>query len=176
MAMVWLVVVLAAGPVQGQVRYNVIPYPANLGILSADDNNLNNSGVIVGITHAFPVDTGFVWKNNKVKPLPSLGGTCTYASAISDTQHVSGTSCTTGDVAQHATLWRQMQPTDIDTFGGTASFGGAINRFDEITGGYTLSDGSLRSFFWSNGAWQDLGSLGGSFTFADAINDAGTLA
>jgi probable HAF family extracellular repeat protein len=169
-------ILLAAGYAPAQVRYNLLPYPVNLGITSANNLNINNQGVIVGTTHAFPAETGFVWKNNKVKPLPSLGGTCTIAAAISDTQHVSGTSCVAGDAAEHATLWRQMQPIDLDTFGGTASFGGAINRFDEVAGGYTLSDGSLIAFFWSNGEWQDIGTLGGSFTFTGAINDAGTLA
>jgi probable HAF family extracellular repeat protein len=51
----------------------------------------------------------------------------------------------------------------------------ALNANGLTTGYFFNSESSQRVFIWSNGAATDLGTLGGSFSAANAINRAGTV-
>lgn len=51
----------------------------------------------------------------------------------------------------------------------------ALNSAGQTAGFYSLSELSQRAFVWGNGAAGDLGTLGGNFSIANALNSSGTL-
>ncbi len=65
---------------------------------------------------------------------------------------------------------------NLDTLGGTDSYGYAINEVGEVTGEAFLADGSYHAFVYSDGVMIDLGTLGGLNSYGIAINDSGQVA
>jgi probable HAF family extracellular repeat protein len=64
--------------------------------------------------------------------------------------------------------------TDLGSLGGVV---GAtdINASAQIVGEAATTEGATHAFLWNNGAMIDLGTLGGSFSRAYGINDAGQV-
>jgi probable HAF family extracellular repeat protein len=159
---------------EAQVRYRVVKLPSIVG--NAEDaylSNISNKAGLVGAaqvlgaaTHAFRFNQGA-----GMRFLPSLGGSCSFATSLNDLNHAAGNACLPGDVAQHAVLWQGNTVLDLDTFGGVSSNAYRVNNYDNVAGSFTLSDGSQHGFFWQQGAWTDLGMLGGSKTYALDVND-----
>ena len=66
--------------------------------------------------------------------------------------------------------------TDLGTLpGGNSSGAKAINLGGEVTGWAYSNSTTANVFLYSNGAMQDLGSLGGDYSIARAINDRGQI-
>jgi probable HAF family extracellular repeat protein len=168
----FILALIALVPASAQVTYTVVPLPARLGLARLGSQSISNKNTVVGTTTVNGQSQGFVWRNNALMRLPSLGGTCTYADGISEPERIVGVSCLPGDGVKHATLWRGSQVIDLDSFGGSGSSALAINLQDNVVGGVTELDGSIRGYYWSNFNWSDLGDLGGSFTIALAINNS----
>src|SRR5512132_1210084 len=67
--------------------------------------------------------------------------------------------------------WRDGQWTSLG-FSGAAN---DINNKDAIVGSYSFGLGG-HAYLYSDGTFRDLGTLGGSYSSANAINDKGQVA
>jgi probable HAF family extracellular repeat protein len=101
--------------------------------------------------------------------LGTLGGTSSYATAMNDRGEVVGRG-QTADGTYHGFRWRRGVMTDL----GDVINPLAINNRGQIAG-YRDTDAGGRAFVWTRGRLRDLGTLGGSSSFALAINDRGQV-
>jgi probable HAF family extracellular repeat protein len=103
--------------------------------------------------------------------LGTLGGQQSYGVATNVNGHIVGSSAIPGDFVYHAVMWTVGSPRDLGTMGGDTASGTGINKFDQVVGYSTLAGSSdLHAALWDDG-WFDLGSLGGTLSYAFAIND-----
>jgi probable HAF family extracellular repeat protein len=89
------------------------------------------------------------------------------ASAINDAGHVVGIALSTTDFMAHAFLWTGGKPKMLSTPGSSAN---GINNHDQFVGAVF----SMAMLF-DHGEQVPLGTLGGSFSEASAINDDGAV-
>lgn len=116
-----------------------------------------------------------------VTDLGTLGGSSSQAYGINDTGQVVGKADTSGGLS-HAFLWDQGTMNDLGTLDGY-SYSSAfnINNVGQAVGyAYIERNSSVsnRALLWNQGAQsppQDLGSLGGNFSFALDINNRGEV-
>jgi uncharacterized membrane protein len=87
-----------------------------------------------------------------VKILSTLGGSASVGEAITSTDWISGAANLKGDTIQHATVWRNLQITDLSTLGGPNSRGGTNNSQGLVIGGSSFLSPGLCCL------WQTLGS------------------
>ncbi len=126
---------------------------------------INNSGQIAGTISGQAV----LWENSNSTPT-YLGSD--FATAINDSGQVVGKSNT-----NHAVIWNSgsVSPTDLDTLaGGNYSEAKAINSAGQVVG-YSNTTGGQHAVFWDNGNIVDLGTLGGSSSYAYGINLSGDV-
>jgi probable HAF family extracellular repeat protein len=141
-------------------------------------NAINSSGLIVGsagvpgdfehaFTYAFPGGPIMDGHSTAV-----VLGTGTGFSGVNSAGHITGYSDTAS--GQHAIIYSGGLSTDLGVpAGADNSYGGAINSLDHVVG-YAPNSGNTTSvaFLYSGGTMHDLGTLGGVFAFAKAINDS----
>jgi probable HAF family extracellular repeat protein len=163
-------VLLASAAWAQDVLYKVIPITSPFNQPGTNLSNDINKGGVIALTDYRNGQQAFEWKSGKSIPLTLLGGACSTAIGISSAGHIVGGACPAGETAMHAYIYRKDGTVDLGTFGGVAASGTQVNRYDQIAGDYTLTDGTARAFFWKRSGWTDLGGLGGSFTFAYGMN------
>jgi probable HAF family extracellular repeat protein len=188
-------------------------------------SSLNSRGMTVGGT-ATPIPTfsnsnfavcyflaafvfhGFEWRKGVVTDLgalPPAEDNCSGEFSINAKGEIAGASENgeidplTGIKESRAVVWKDGKITNLGTFGGNQSFGGAINNRGQVTGvalnaipdpyslydsGFLGGDGhnqgssngtQTRAFLWEDGQMQDLGTLGGNDAFPAAINERGQV-
>src|SRR3954469_23342798 len=171
-----------------------------LGGTQSFGNGLNTNGQVAGesYTTGNAATRAFLWKpttpggaSGTMYNLGTLGGTNSYAYGINATGQVTGASDKTGDSKTHAFLWKPSTPNgtsgtmfNLGSLGGTESNGGAINASGQVSGSsLTNGDAAYHAFLWkpttpngTSGAMYDLGTLGGTESFAGAINTSGQIA
>ena len=131
---------------------------------------INNVGHIVGEGYSSPM----LWNGTAATPLPSLGGSETYAFAVNDAGQAVGYSWVTNNTASHAILWNGTAATDLGTLGGRFSWATAINESGWVAGGSEVDSGTTtHATLWVDGMARDLGTLGDRASFLWGINDAG---
>jgi probable HAF family extracellular repeat protein len=113
-----------------------------------------------------------------MKDIGTLGGHSSFGRGISNGRAV-GSSTIANDAATHAFVIdaKTNTLTDLGTLpGGRGSSAMAINRKGTVAGNSDSSGAGFHAVIWINKVIQDIGSLGGSYTQATAINDSGMLA
>ncbi|HUH08311.1 MAG TPA: cell wall-binding repeat-containing protein [Egibacteraceae bacterium] len=136
---------------------------------------VNDAGRAVGYVNVGADQSAVLWDGDAISALPGLGGDESIAQDINNRGQAVGYS-EAADGSFHAVIWQNGTATDLGGFGG-ASFAFAISDNGHIVGGsYTEPgfSGERRGFLCSpDQAMVDLGTLGGEFTQAHAVNSSG---
>jgi probable HAF family extracellular repeat protein len=107
-----------------------------------------------------PTEDPFIWENNKMIDLGTLGGTCGFANGLNMRGEVVGQSDLAGDQTFHPFLWKRGKITDLGTLGGNFGAANWLNDAGEIVGDATLpGDLVPHGFLWREGTMTDLGAL-----------------
>jgi probable HAF family extracellular repeat protein len=156
-------------PIAGDKEFSLV-YPADI----------NDRLTVVGSLQAaqdLRFTRAFVWENNKLEILRSLGGPYAVASAINAAGDVVGSAQTTSG-ARHAVLWQGKQPRDLGLLAqGDYSSARDINDKADIAGEANLvPNGKPQAFLWRAGRMRQLPNLpGGTFCNAQAVNARGDI-
>jgi len=103
-----------------------------------------------------------------------LGGSYSYAGALSDNGDLIGDSQTAGS-ENHAYLFRANTLIDLGTLGGWYSSATDVNKNGWVVGVALKDTAEMHGFVFANGQMTDLGTLGGSYSSASAINSQGEI-
>jgi probable HAF family extracellular repeat protein len=151
---------------------------------------VNDSGQVVGWswTAGSTNDHAFSWtQEGGMVDLGTLGW-ASGAAAVNDSGQVVGWSSTAID--EHPFSWtRQGGMVDLGTLGGTyaGSWASAVNSSGQVVGSsstdipvncdYCGAREEVHAFSWTqDGGMVDLGTLGGTDSYANAVNDSGQAA
>lgn len=153
--------------------------PGGPSFSSAQD--INDNGWVVGVTSSGGLYLGFVWDGSgpiEALPMPS-GMTSAFAQAINNDGTIAG-SASAMYVAGIAVVWKDGVATALPPLadGATAS-ATDINDAGQVVGNSatTAPPWLVRHpVLWDDGTALDLGSLGGSFGLAVAIDADGRVA
>jgi probable HAF family extracellular repeat protein len=166
-------------------------------------NWINARGEIVGLSENGVIDplTGIpeydavLWRGGKITNLGTFGGNFGQANVIDNKGQIAGFALNTAPdpflgpngtyfgTQFRAFLWKNGVMLDLGTLGGTDSFAALLNQHDQIAG-YSFTNSIVNPltgvptqhpFLWEDGAMLDLGSLGGTFGFPDALNNRGQV-
>lgn len=113
-----------------------------------------------------PTQEPFLWENNRMISLRSLGGTCGWARDINNQGQVVGASDLPGDQVMHPFLWTKATGMQ-DLLKGSTTFTGAwgvatkINESGHIVGWANLAGNSATDAFFWDGTMHDLGNIDG---------------
>ena len=133
---------------------------------------LNNRGDVAGYSRARgPGETsetnhGFLWQNGTMY---DLGAPAQSAFAQVSAMNENGTLVAIGDFGM-SYVWKGGAWSPMN-FHGTPR---AINRLDEVVGNFQVG-AAQRAFLYSDGIGLELGTLGGTSSRANAINDRGVV-
>ncbi len=158
-----------------QATYRVTDLGTVDGMTASEPAAINNLGQIVGTSTAGTVGCAFRYYNNKMQ---DIGGEISRAFGISQTGAV------VGDFARmepttpnHAALFRVGAPIDLGVLPGALfSRANAVNSNGYVVGysGSEFDSDNSRAFVWTNSTgMRDIGTLGGPYAQAMAVNDAG---
>src|SRR5205814_5349785 len=120
----------------------------------------------------------FLGRDGAMIDMGSLRGAAAQVRAINDDGVATGNS-TLPSGADHAFLYQAGQMIDLGTLGGASSVGFAINSADIVAGNaYTAGPGggNQRAAIWGPDRHaDDLGTLGGEFSQALGVTEAGDV-
>lgn len=145
-------------------------------------NGLNDQGLLVGdaktagdaADHAFFFDPAV----GHMQDLGTLGGTNSYALAINKQGTIVGESQPAGDATTNGFVMRNGKMKDLGTLpGGNALAPWMINSSGSIAGQGSTSSGETHAVYANAGRYQlvDMGTLGGSWSWINGLNDQGVL-
>ena len=139
---------------------------------------INEAGQVAGTSYKDRVGRGWLWENGTTTNLGTLcgNGECgdeSHASDINEAGQVVGSS----NMNQYpgtffAFLWQNGVMSDLGIR--PASGASAINDVGQIVGVYSSPSGQ-HAFLWDDGVLTDLGTLGGRYSVASGINNAGQV-
>lgn len=176
---------IAAGASETQAFRRVNGTLVNLGTLGgpnsyargiADDGTVTGYGTNTGeaATRAF-----IALPNLAMSDIGTLGGTDSYAYGINNNLAIVGKSKVTGNTYTHAYVYiLGSGMTDLGTLAGANadSEAAAINDKGQIVGNSKITGGATHAFLHANNVMSDLGTLGGTNSYARAISSNGIIA
>lgn len=178
----------------------------DLGTLPGGVNSLavwsNNAGEVVGISEngridpllGIPQGRGVLWrKGGQIVNLGTLGGHESLAAYINNRGQIAGFAANRKrdpfslfgwGTQTRAFLWQKGIMRDLGTLGGPDALAEFVNNHGQVAGySYTNSrpnpDTGIPTqdpFLWTHGTMADLGTLGGTFGIALALNNRGQVA
>jgi len=181
--------VLGGSTAFAQTSYKV----ADLGVLPSKEESvpaaINDQGLVAGTSSAKTSgEAAFRYNPNNPAPMEDIGqslrGLISRGFGINNTGVVVGDSAfiavsTADSPIRHAALFSNGSVKDLGTLKKqTFSRANSINGFNQVVGfsGPALDSPKSRAFFWSTSTGMvDLGTLGGSYAQAFAINDSGSI-
>jgi probable HAF family extracellular repeat protein len=126
----------------------------------------------------------FLWQDNAMQDLGTLGGPDSFAYVVNDRAQVAGQSFTsftvnssTGVPAADPFLWEDGKMLALGTLGGTFSVTNDLNNCGQVVGQSNLAgDTTQHPFLWDKKkGLMDLSTFGGSHGSAQWLNDAGEV-
>jgi probable HAF family extracellular repeat protein len=165
----------------------------DLGVLPSKEESIpaaiNGQGLVSGTSRAETSgEAAFRYNPNNPAPMEDIGqstrGIISRAFGINNTGVVVGDSAsiasiTTDSPVRHAVLFGDRSRIDLGTLQKQLySRANSINDFNQVVGfsGPALDTPKSRAFFWSKSTGMiDLGTLGGAYAQAFAINDSGFI-
>ncbi|MES2744684.1 MAG: HAF repeat-containing protein [Bdellovibrionota bacterium] len=141
------------------------------GSSNSQANGINDAEHVVGSSG----NVATIWENRQPRSLGTLGGSNSYANAISQNGLVVGNSVT-AQGQWHAFLYRNNQMIDLGTLGGSTSAAYGVNDRGQVVGSSETANGSVHAFVWENGVMQDLGTINNGSSIAQAISAGGLIA
>ena len=144
--------------------------------------DINNNGQVLGygLTPEGNLEA-FIWKDNSLEFLGTLGGLLSIPIAINDAGDVIGISETSTSEQLTGFIYKDGTINNLDAGQGFITLPKAFNENGEVVGIYApiedkFADPNLSgAFLWSEGELTDLGSLGGSGTLPLDINNEGKI-
>jgi probable HAF family extracellular repeat protein len=162
----------------------------DLGTLGGPDAfafSIDDSGTVLGFSYTSykPGPTGvppidpFLWENNRMLDLGTLGGTAGFPNSFNHHNQVVGQSNLAGDVQFRPFLWEHGVMTALGTFLGPGhpSDGAAfsINDSGEAVG-WADNQNNDYAAAWKNAVTTNLGTVGGdSCAYANSVNSKGQI-
>ena len=165
----------------------------DLGVLPTKEESvpaaINGQGLVAGTSSAETSgEAAFRYNPNQPAPMEDIGlssrGVISRGCGINNTGVVVGDSAfiaaqTATSPVRHATIFGDGSRIDLGTLKKqTYSRANSINGFNQVVGfsGPALDTPKSRAFFWSKSTGMiDLGTLGGAYAQAFAINDSGFI-
>ena len=165
----------------------------DLGVLPSKEESvpaaINGQGLVTGTSSAETSgEAAFRYNPSNPAPMEDIGlssrGVISRGFGINNTGVVVGDSAfiashTAASPVRHATLFGDGSRIDLGTLTKqTYSRANSINGFNQVVGfsGPALDTSKSRAFFWSKSTGMiDLGTLGGAYAQAFAINDSGFI-
>lgn len=135
---------------------------------------IDNAGQMTGVMRVPDGSHAFLFTNGDVRDLGTLGGTRSFAYAISNNGGMVTGDSTPASGGSHAFIYANGAMRDLGILpGGGASVGIAVNDAGQVTGSATTSANQNHAILADAGAMRDLGTLGGAFSYGIGINNAG---
>jgi probable HAF family extracellular repeat protein len=153
------------GSIQGN---NTSESVGTLGGSESAIRGLNNKGEAVGdSTTASGLNHAFLYSGGQIQDLTVAYGIGSAAD-INDRGDIAGQAD-----EQHGALLHAGGMVDV--FGPASTHAVAINNHGQVVGDFVADGAGIRPFLYSEGNFTDLGTLGGTFGVANAVNDAGSV-
>jgi probable HAF family extracellular repeat protein len=171
------------------------------GVNSSFPNEINDSGVIVGVSEngltdplvGGPEIDAVVWRNGQIINLGTLGGNQSFGFSINNGNQAVGVALNAIPdpfslfglgTETRAFLWQNGVMHDLGTLGGPDAEPGNINERGQVCGSSYVNSTpnqntgipTLDPFLWERGRMIDLGTLGGTIGSADFVNARGQVA